>query len=79
MDVKDADLSSCYTHSRYSGQKTNNSAEPALILIQLILEDKFPEAVRLSRVKGVLDDVLSYSGYLTVDKDYQSNRQLKFQ
>ena len=70
--MKDGDLSSCYTQERYS-RRTNKSKEPALILTKLIEEKNFLEAVRLSKVKGVLVDVPSYSGYLTIDKEYQSN------
>ena len=68
LDVKNGDLSSCYTHDRYSTEKTNKSAEPAVFLTKMIEEGDFLEAQRLSKVKGVLVDVPSYSGYLTVNK-----------
>ena len=68
LDVKDSDLSSCQVF-----KKKNKSSEPPLFLTKLIEEERFQEAQSLSKVKGVLVDVPSYSGYITVDKRYQSN------
>ena len=44
LNVKDGDLSSCYTQERYS-RRTNKSKEPALILTKLIEEKNFLKAV----------------------------------
>ena len=71
LDVQDSDLSSCYNYELF--KKKNKSSEPPLFLTKLIDEERFQEAQSLSKVKGVLVDVPSYSGYLTVDKKYQSN------
>ena len=73
LDVKDSDLSACYSYELYSHYKTNQSSESALFLSDLISQEQFLEARSQSRVTGVLDDVLSFSGYLTVDQNLQSN------
>ena len=71
LDVKESDLSSCYTLNLYPQSKQPKGSP--LILSDLIKLGKYQEAEKLSRVKGVLVDVPSYSGFLTVDEEANSN------
>ena len=40
LDVKDSDLSSCYSYELYSHHNTNQSSEPALFLTPLIDQER---------------------------------------
>ncbi|CAB0008161.1 unnamed protein product [Nesidiocoris tenuis] len=53
--------------------KTNANVGDPLFLTPLIEAGKIDEAKSLSYVPPLLDNIVSYSGYLTVDKNYDSN------